>query len=67
MSTGFRKTTLEEIRAKLVKMTDAELIEHGKLDQGICEAESGPGINEEEWVLQLEEARAEWRRRHRTT
>jgi hypothetical protein len=31
MSIGFRKTTPQEIRAKLEKMTEAELIEHGKL------------------------------------
>jgi hypothetical protein len=63
MSIGFRKTTPEEIRAKLEKMTDAELIEHGKLIKEFAKPNPGRGVNEE-WALQLDEARAEWRRRH---
>jgi len=66
MSIGFRKITPEEIRAKLKKMTDAELIEHGKLMRELSKPSPGRGMNEE-WALQLKEARAEWRQRHRTT
>ena len=63
MSIGFRKTTPEEIRAKLEKMTDAELIHHGELMREFAQPSPGRGVNEE-WALQLKEARAEWRRRH---
>ena len=62
MSIGFRKTTPEEIRAKLEEMTDAELVEHGKLMREFAKPSPGRGVSEE-WALQLEEARAEWMRR----
>ena len=63
MSIGFRKTTPQEIRAKLEKMTDAELSEHGKLMREYAKPSRDVGRT----ALQLAEARAEWRRRHRTT
>jgi hypothetical protein len=63
MSIGFRMKTREEIRAELAKMSDQRLIEHGKLLREF--AAPSPGRNGDEgWKMQLEEARAEWRRRH---
>jgi hypothetical protein len=63
MSIGFRKITPEEIRVKLAKMSDPELTQHGKLMKEFAQPSPGRGANEE-WAMQLEEARAEWRRRH---
>jgi hypothetical protein len=63
MSIGFRMKTREEIRAELAKMSDQRLIEHGKLLREF--AMPSPARRAEEgWITQLEEARAEWRRRH---
>jgi hypothetical protein len=55
---------LEELRARLRKMTDSELSRFGKAAKFMC----SPGANlgkppREAFVVQLEEARAEWRRR----
>jgi len=55
---------LEELRARLHKMTDAELRSFGKAAKFMC----SPGANlakppRECFVIQFEEARAEWRRR----
>jgi hypothetical protein len=56
---------LEELRVRLLKMTDAELINFGKAARFVCR----PGLKGEAprecFILQLEEARAEWRRRKR--
>jgi hypothetical protein len=63
MSIGFRRKTREEIRAELAKMSDARLIEYGKLLREF--AKPTPGRDGDEgWKMQLEEARAEWQRRH---
>jgi hypothetical protein len=57
---------LEELRARLRKMTDAELIRFGKAARFMRH----PGRNGEPprecFVIQFEEARAEWRRRNGT-
>jgi len=62
VSIGFRMKTREEISAELAKMTDAQLIEHGKTLRGFCKPTPGRGIDKG-WLMQLNEARAEWRRR----
>jgi hypothetical protein len=63
MSIGFRMKTAEGIRAELAKMSDAQLIEHGKTLRAFCRPTPGHGIDKG-WLMQLNEARAEWRRRH---
>lgn len=63
MSIGFRMKTLEEIRAELAKMSDRELIEHGKTLREFAKPSPGRDGHKVR-ILQLEEARAEWRRRH---
>jgi hypothetical protein len=63
MHIGFRMKTLEEIHAELTKMSDAQLIEHGNTLRGFCRPTRGHGIDKN-WLNQLDEARAEWRRRH---
>jgi hypothetical protein len=63
MSVGFRMKTLGEVRAEIEKMSDAQLIEHGKMLRPFCRPMQGQKINKD-WLMQLNEARAEWRRRH---
>jgi hypothetical protein len=53
---------LEELRARLRKMTDAELIRFGRAARFLCRPGKEPP--REAFVVQLEEARAEYRRRH---
>ncbi len=56
---------LETHRARLRKMDDDELKRHGKGCAWLCEPEQNHGRPPREtFVLQLAEARAEWRRRH---
>jgi hypothetical protein len=63
MAIGFRRKTRREVRAELAKMSDHRLIEHGKSLREF--AKPTPGRESSEgWEMQLEEARAEWRRRH---
>jgi hypothetical protein len=55
---------MDELRARLRKMTDADLIAFGKAARYMC----SPAANlrqppREPFVIQLREARAEWRRR----
>lgn len=50
----------EELRARLRKMTDRELRQFGEAARSKCQDKS-PG---KVFVMQLEEATAEWRRRH---
>jgi hypothetical protein len=64
MSIGFRMKTREEIRVQLSEMSDAQLIEHGKTLREF--AKPSPGRDGHKiWILQLEEAREEWRRRRK--
>ena len=54
----------EELRARLRKMTDNELRRFGRAAQNMCSLEGNRGKPpREEFVIQLEEARAEWKRR----
>jgi hypothetical protein len=54
-----------ETRAELAKMSDVELTEHGKTLRKLCRRVAGQKI-EKIWLIQLNEARAEWKRRHPT-
>jgi hypothetical protein len=63
MSIGFRMKTVEHIRAELEKMTDAQLIEHGKTLRRFCRPTRGHRVHRV-WLMQLKEARVEWRRWH---
>jgi hypothetical protein len=55
--------TAKEISAELANMTDAQLIEHGKTLRRFCRRVQGQKIDKN-WLMQLNEARADWRRRH---
>lgn len=58
--------TSEEIRAELAKMSDVQLTEHGKNARKFCRRVSGQKI-EKRWLMELNEAREEWKRRHPPT
>ena len=54
----------EELRARLRKMTDNELRRFGRAARNTCSPEANRSKPpREEFVIQLEEARAEWKRR----
>ena len=59
-----REINIEELRQRLGKMTDGELRQFGEASRFMC----SPGANlgkppRDVFVIQLNEARAEWRRR----
>lgn len=62
---GEKPVDLDQLRARLQKMSNQELREFGKAAAYMCT----PKVNfgkppRQEFVLQLEEARTEWKRRH---
>jgi hypothetical protein len=59
------ETDLEAYRAQLHKMSDEELIREGKAGRYMCSPLANFGKPPRKgFVIQLEEAKAEWRRRH---
>jgi len=62
MSIGFesQEVTLIKLRARLRNMSDTELVRYGKATRSLCQDRRGYA----EFKVQLDEARAEWRRRH---
>jgi acetolactate synthase regulatory subunit len=51
---------LEQLRSRLRKMTDAQLVSFGKTARSLCRDPKCPEV----FKRQLAEARAEWQRRH---
>ena len=60
---GIASEKVKESRAELAKMSDAQLIEHGKLLRKSCRRLPGQKIDKDK-LMQLNEARAEWQRRY---
>jgi hypothetical protein len=61
-SVGFQPFQLEEVRARLRKMTDADLLRFGRAAASLCRPEEQFGHPPRQvFVVQLYEARAEWR------
>jgi hypothetical protein len=59
---------LERYRARLRQMTDEELIREGKTGRYLCSPTANFGKPPRKvFVVQLEEVKAEWRRRHPKT
>jgi hypothetical protein len=59
---------LEAYRVRLRKMTDEELIREGKTGRYLCSPMANFGKPPRKvFVIQLEEVKAEWRRRHPKT
>jgi len=57
---------LELLRERLRDMTDAELLAYGKSAHELCSPATSRGKPPKQaYVIQLEEVRAEWRRRHK--
>jgi len=56
---------LDAIRARIKRMTDDQLLRYGQSAKYMCSPTANRGKPARpEFVVQLEEARAEWRRRH---
>jgi hypothetical protein len=56
---------LDELRTRLRKMNDAELVRFSKVLSRVCAQEANMGEPPHRpFIVQLEEAQAEWRRRH---
>jgi hypothetical protein len=64
MSIAFESSEvqLQKLRERLRSMTDTELVKFGKAVRGLSEPRVG--VIPDPWKEQLQEARAEWRRRH---
>jgi hypothetical protein len=56
--------TVEELRKRLRKMTDNDLLLFGQAAKYMCSPEANYGPPREPFLIQLKEARAEWRKRH---
>jgi hypothetical protein len=61
MGIELNPTALEDIRAPLRKMTDLELRQYGQAAKSLADHFGTPN---QAFKIQLDEARAEWRRRH---
>jgi hypothetical protein len=59
------KFSVTEYRLKLEKMTDAELRKEGKNLADLCDPRKSPRTQpNEQWIVQLNECRDVWRKRH---
>ncbi len=65
-SVGFTgENALESLRTRLQKMNDAELLRYGQAAKSMCSPGAYFGQQPRQvFVIQLEEARAEWKRRN---
>jgi hypothetical protein len=63
MSVAFEQFDRESFSKRLAKLTDSELSRHGKASSEMCKSGFGEAPRET-FVIQLEECRAEWKRRH---
>jgi hypothetical protein len=57
---GEEPVNLDQLRERLRKMTEEELIRFGKAARSMCRDKPPRQV----FVIQLDEARAEWRRRN---
>jgi hypothetical protein len=56
--------SLDAIRERIRRMTDAELIDYGRAAREMAKPANNHGTPNPAFAVQLEEARQEWRRRH---
>ena len=54
----------EQIRERIRKMSDAELRKYGRAAMDLSDPKKNLGKPNEAFKIRLDEARAEWRRRH---
>jgi hypothetical protein len=55
---------IEKIRARIRKMSDLELRQYGRGSRDLADPKRNFGLPNPSFQIQLNEARAEWRRRH---
>jgi hypothetical protein len=55
---------IERIRERIRKMSDAELRKYGRAARDLADSKKNYGPPNPSFKIQLDEARAEWRRRH---
>ena len=55
---------IEQIRERIRKMSDAELRKYGRAARDLADPKKNFGPRNPAFTIQLDEARAEWRRRH---
>ena len=67
MSIGFRVKTDEELHNEFAKLTDAQLIETGRMLKDFAKPQPGDRGPDENWSRQLKIAREVWRERHPPT
>ena len=66
-SVGFRPLQLDEVRARLQKMSDADLLRFPRAAASLCGPDAHFGHPPRQVLVdQLNEARAEWRLRYPT-
>jgi hypothetical protein len=59
------KFSVEEYRLKLGKMNDTELRKEGRALAELCRPQKSPYMQPNpQWIIQLEECRILWRKRH---
>jgi hypothetical protein len=56
--------SIEQVRERIRKMSDAELRKYGRCAQDSSDPKKNFGPRNPAFQVQLNEARAEWRRRH---
>ena len=67
MSVSFTRVNTEGVRRRLQAMADDELLRFGKAAASMCTPDANYGKPPREvFQLQLQEARAEWRRRRQS-
>ena len=56
---------VEKYRMKLEAMSDSELRKEGRMLVDLCRPQKSPHLQPNpQWIIQLEECRTVWRRRH---
>jgi hypothetical protein len=61
-SVAFSELNLEALRTRLRKMSDQELLRYGQAAKAMCAPEVNFAGAPESFLIQLEEARTEWKR-----
>jgi hypothetical protein len=56
--------SIEQIRERISKMSDAELRKYGRAARDLSDPKKNFGPPNPAFKIQLDEARAEWKRRH---
>jgi hypothetical protein len=56
---------VEKYRLQIEKMSDTELRKEGRMLADLCRPQKSPHMQpNDQWIIQLQECRALWRKRH---